>query len=251
VGGIRVKDRPLDGALELFVENNNLAAATLTVEVFGENATPDRPVPLIFSCPGKGAFPFLRLRPVEGGRDFGYRVRYSWQFGATGVRHDPRVVYDLPVAPRSRLRVMQGPGGSFTHTGNNLHAVDFGMPEGTPVHAARAGVVEVVVDRFSEGGEDPSLRDHVNMILVRHPDGTYAEYVHLMRQGAKVRPGQKVRARQLLGLSGNTGYSQGPHLHLAVFRAVDGMVRETFPLRFRCREGTGLELVEGEVYTAP
>ena len=157
----------------------------------------------------------------------------------------------MPFAPRARFRVMQGPGGSFTHSGNNLHAVDFGMPEDTPVHAARGGVVEVVVDRFSEGGEDPSLRDRVNMILIRHGDGTYAEYVHLRKAGAKVKPGQRVRARQLLGFSGNTGYSQGPHLHLAVFRAVDGEVRETFPLRFRCREGAGLELVEGGVYTAP
>lgn len=251
VGGVRVVDE-LDGdGLRLSVRNVNLAAVTLTLTVVGDNAVPDRSMPVVVSCPGQGTFPFVHLDPIRSEESFSYRVRYEWQFGQTGVRHSRRMVYELPYASGAQWEVKQGFGGAFTHSGNNEYAVDFGMPEGTPVHAAREGTVEVVVDRFSQGGLDPALRDQVNLILIRHPDGTYGEYVHLRKEGARVRPGQKVRARELLGYSGNTGYSQGPHLHFAVFRAIDGVRRETFRIRFRAREGKSMEPREGQVLTAP
>lgn len=250
VGGVRVVDEPHEGGLRLLVDNANLAAITLTLTVTGENAVTDPPTPTVVTCSGKGRFPFVLLRPLEGQRDFGYRVRYDWQFGGALVTHDPSVVYELPFASGKRFRVAQGAHGTFTHTGNDEFAVDFEMPEGTPVHAARAGVVQVVLDRFRAGGSDPGFRDQVNFILVRHADGTYGEYVHLKAKGAKVKPGQKVAARELLGYSGNTGYTQGPHLHFAVFRALDGVTRETFPLRFRSRDQASVEAVEGESYTA-
>lgn len=251
VGGVRVVDETVDDGLALFVENRNLAAITLTVTVSGQNAEPDQPMPLVLTCRGRGRFALVTLRPVAGAESFGYRIRYEWQFGLAGARHDTAVVYELPFAAGKQFRVDQGPGGAFTHHGNNENAIDFGMPEGTPIHAARAGVVEVVLDRFDQGGADPALRDSVNMILVRHTDGTYGEYVHLKQGGARVKPGQKVKARQLLGLSGNTGYTQGPHLHFAVFSPRDGTTRETFPVRFRVAKDRVVEVVEGEVYRAP
>lgn len=251
VGGVRVLDEPWENGLRLLIRNDNLAAVTLTVHVFGENATPERAMPMVVSCRGQGVFPLVRLRADPAAAEYSYRVRYDWQFGEAGVTNDASVIYELPYPSGRRFPVDQGFRGSFTHQGNNEYAVDFGMPVGSPVLAARAGVVEVVVDRFDQGGEDPGLRDRVNFILVRHADGTYGEYVHLRSRGARVRPGQKVGIRQLLGYSGNTGYSQGPHLHFAVFRTLDGTRRETFPMRFRAREGEAVEPVEGARYTAP
>lgn len=251
VGGVRVVDESTDDGLALFVENKNLAAITMTVTVTGENATPTQPMPLILTCRGRGRFPLVELKASPGAESYGYKIRYDWQFGLGGARHDDAVVYELPFASGKEYRVDQGPGGSFTHTGNNEHAIDFGMPEGTPVHAARDGMVEVVVDRFDRGGTDPSFRDSVNMILVRHSDGTYGEYVHLKRGGARVKPGQKVKARQLLGYSGNTGYTQGPHLHFAVFSPTDGTTRDTIPIRFRTSAEKAVRVVEGRTYRAP
>lgn len=251
VGGVRVVDDSSGDGISLFVENRNLAAITLTVTVLPENADVNFPNPIVLTCRERGRFPLAQLTARPGAETFGYKVRYDWQFGLGGAKHDASAVYQLPFASGKAYRVDQGSGGSFTHSGNNEHAIDFGMPEGTAIHAARAGTVEVVVDRFDHGGMDPGLRDSVNMILIRHSDGTYGEYVHLQRGGAKVKPGQKVKARQLLGLSGNTGYSQGPHLHFAVFSPKDGTTRETFPIRFRTKERSAVVPVEGETYRAP
>jgi len=251
VGGVKVVDEQDGDSLALFVENHNLAAITLTVTVFGENADPDKPMPILLTCRGRGRFPLVSVRARPGSESFSYRVRYDWQFGLGGAKHDGSVVYELPFAPGKQFRVDQGPGGTFTHSGNNQNAIDFGMPEGTPVHAARAGTVEVVVDRFDRGGTDPSYRDAVNMILVRHSDGTYGEYVHLKQNGSRVKPGQKIKARQILGYSGNTGYTQGPHLHFAVFSPIDGSNRETFPVRFRTADSGVISPTEGKTYRAP
>ncbi len=251
VGGVRVVEESLEDGFRLSVVNSNLAAITLTLTVTGNNAKPDQRMPVVLACPGPGSFPFVTVRPARPDRSFSYRVRYDWQFGNSTAKHAASTVYELPFASGQRHRVVQGFHGAFTHTDNNEFAVDFGMPEGTPVHAARDGVVEVVMDRFTEGGLNPALRDAANFVLVRHTDGTYAEYVHLQPGSVRVRPGDRIRVRELLGYSGNTGYSQGPHLHFAVFRAIDGKKRETFRVRFRTIDGEVIEPEEGQFFTAP
>lgn len=249
--GVHIVDQPADGGVELAITNSNPGPVTVTVTVTGKNAMPDREMPVVVSCAGPGTYPFVRLRPVKEDESFSWRVRLDWQRGQAGVAHDPAVIYELPFASGKAFVVGQGFHGSFTHTGNSEYAVDFDLPMGTEVRAARAGVVTYVEDNNSQGGLDPSLRDKANVIEVRHSDGTLGEYVHLRKGGARVKPGQKVRVHDLIGLSGNVGYSRGPHLHFSVFRAVDGTTRETFPIRFRAREGAAVEPVEGQALTAP
>ncbi|MFF9162597.1 M23 family metallopeptidase [Streptomyces longwoodensis] len=85
------------------------------------------------------------------------------------------------------------------HTGQ-----DFAVGSGTPVRAVGPGTVRVTTCGDGFG----------NQVLVRHRDGYFTQYAHLSR--IDVRKGQKVRAGQLLGLSGATGNVTGPHLHFEV-----------------------------------
>ena len=124
------------------------------------------------------------------------------------------------------------------------------MPVGTPVLAAREGVVVSIKDQFEKGGANRKFEDCANMIVIQHPDGTMAHYCHLSPRSAKVKLGEKVRAGDLLAASGNTGFTSGPHLHFAVFKARDGRGRETIPVKFRTAEGSDITLVSGKIYRA-
>ncbi|CAM9990769.1 unnamed protein product [Scytosiphon promiscuus] len=125
-------------------------------------------------------------------------------------------------------RCIQGNHTSDTHKGDLAYAFDFKLRPGTKVLAARAGVVVALCDHFGEGGIRESLRPRANFVALRHHDGTYTRYVHLMRGGVLVKLGQQeVAAGHPIGLSGNTGYTSGPHLH---FDVVDVLPQETSEL---------------------
>lgn len=136
-------------------------------------------------------------------------------------------LYQLPFQG-DHIRVSQAFEGRFSHTdAQNRHAVDFPLAEGTPVLAARAGrVMQVIGDSPEQGC----------LIRVLHSDGSMGVYAHLQSGGLRVRPGQRVEAGQLLAASGNTGRSNGPHLHFAV-QANTGLALTSLPFRMNSARG--------------
>ncbi|GAA4906776.1 M23 family metallopeptidase [Streptomyces coeruleoprunus] len=92
---------------------------------------------------------------------------------------------------------------------NKHSGQDFAVPVGTPVKAAHSGVV---VKAGPNGGGDGSA--YGNAIVIKHANGTYSQYAHLSKINVFV--GKKVKTGQLIGLSGNTGNSSGPHLHFEI-----------------------------------
>lgn len=147
------------------------------------------------------------------------------------------VTYQLPFDAR-RFQVSQAPQGRFSHNdAENRDAIDFALPEGTPVLAARAGKVMQVQGNFSGNGQDPLRdRERANFIRVLHEDGSMAVYAHLRENGVLVRSGQRVEAGQRIGVSGNTGYSTAPHLHFVV-QANAGMQLRSIPVRIVAPQG--------------
>ena len=126
-------------------------------------------------------------------------------------------VYRLPL-DTAAFRIDQGFGGSFSHNdAQSRYAIDFAADEGTPVIAARAGLVMQVEDDFEGAGLNrEKFVTRANQVRILHDDGTMAVYAHLQPESVVVQVGQHVRIGQRLGGSGNTGYSSGPHLHFAV-----------------------------------
>ena len=88
----------------------------------------------------------------------------------------------------------QAYGGKFSHKGSNKYAVDWKMPEGTPVHASRAGLVVKTKDDSAQGGKSLKFDRYNNYVLIRHNDGTLGHYCHLQKGGVKVKPGDMVEA---------------------------------------------------------
>ncbi|HSG46160.1 MAG TPA: peptidoglycan DD-metalloendopeptidase family protein, partial [Anaerolineales bacterium] len=96
------------------------------------------------------------------------------------------------------------------YAGHN--GIDWGIPVGTQIKAAADGTVDKV--GFENGG-------YGNFVKMSHMDGNtkyYTYYAHL--HSTSVKAGQKISAGTVVGSSGNTGASTGPHLHFGV--KIDG-----------------------------
>ena len=111
-----------------------------------------------------------------------------------------------PVTSTFGVRVDPFLGRAAMHSG-----VDFGVMTGTPVKATADGTV---IDAGRNGGSG-------NMVEVDHGNGLSTRYAHLSR--INVVSGQKVERGTVIGLSGSTGRSTGPHLHYEVRRKGDAV----------------------------
>jgi murein DD-endopeptidase MepM/ murein hydrolase activator NlpD len=162
-----------------------------------------------------------------------YRFQYEWRaaLGSMLARPDDRWRYRIPFGGTSPRFLVQGVGGRFSHTGSERYAFDFAMPWGTPILAARDGLVVRVVDGHISGGPKSRFSDKANHVWILHGDGTIGMYAHLQR-GAAVRVGQRVATGDLIGRSGDTGYSSGPHLHFMVWRRRSDLGLESVAIRF-------------------
>jgi hypothetical protein len=178
----------------------------------------------IAAPPGDASIPF----------DFEYVI------GDPATRHSPPQPYRLPYAVAQSFTVTQAPPDQVTHRdAATVNAIDFEMPVGTPVHAAREGLVINVAHRFFKGGLSTEMLDEANFVQILHDDGTSAIYAHLQLDTVRVRPGQRVRRGEYIANSGNTGYSGGPHLHFVVVRNA-GMHSVSVPVMFAGAAGASV-----------
>jgi murein DD-endopeptidase MepM/ murein hydrolase activator NlpD len=129
---------------------------------------------------------------------------------------------------------------SKAHVGNLVHAVDFIVPPETPIFAAADGVVIALKEDSNVGGTDRKYWNDGNYVTLRHDGDEYSEYEHLRYQGVTVSEGQHVKQGDVIGFSGNTGYSSIPHLHFVVYR-MTGPGEEDFEsleIRFQNQSST-------------
>ena len=175
---------------------------------------------------------------------------FEWAIGDKDAAHDNDHLYALPYASGRSYRVLQGYGSRFSHTGLEEFAIDFDMKSGTPVHAARAGVVARVEESHSIGCWEDGCGKYANFIVILHSDGTTGEYYHLRRDGALVAVGDRVSQGQRIAYSGNTGHTTMPHLHFAVYRATTGGNTQSIPVRFQGADGIISRLRRGGRYEA-
>ncbi|MEL6734304.1 MAG: M23 family metallopeptidase [Pseudomonadota bacterium] len=177
------------------------------------------------------------LRVPERGA-WKYNYRFSWARGDFTAKHDTSYAYRLPYAKGTAFRISQGCNGKFSHFGSQRYAVDFSMKIGTPIHAARGGIVVDVKEDSNKGGPSRRFREEANVVSIQHDDRTLGMYFHLKQNGAAVEIGDRVKAGDLIGYSGNTGFSSGPHLHFAVTKANKSISEEiSLPIFFQTRLG--------------
>ena len=216
---IRLQQRGSDDdRTEVFA---NSAGGPVSVEIAFEaadNVQSQPQLPTRIVLPGLSETPAVHITPILANASFGYQLRYSYMPGDFHAQHSSDARYRLPFPENERFPIAQAFGGEVSHTDKqNYYAVDIAMPEGTPVLAARDGVVMTVDNDFYGAGQDLSkYGDRANNIRIVHSDGTMAVYAHLQLESARVSVGDRVHAGQQIASSGNTGFTRGPHLHFVV-----------------------------------
>ena len=121
------------------------------------------------------------------------------------------------------------------------------MSIGTVVTAARKGRVVYVVENYPNGD---LTAGHENVVIVMHEDSTYARYIHLTTNGALVVINQLVMPGDTVGLSGNSGQSNHPHLHFDVTGTFTGRSDQTIPFDFMNTSPHPVGFTQGAVYEA-
>lgn len=99
------------------------------------------------------------------------------------------------------------------------HGLDFGVPIGTPIYSAANGTVTVAQAMYQGYG---------TAVVVKSSGGMDITYGHMSK--LLVSTGQNVKRGQQIGLSGNTGNSDGPHLHFEVH--INGKFVDPWPMLY-------------------
>ena len=176
--------------------------------------------------PPRGSLSLVVLGAQQPDKAITFTQQFRYALGDPSVL--PRAyAYPLPWLG-GPFRLSQGANGKYSHFGpKSRYALDIAMPRGTPIVAARAGIVVKVENNQAEGSSEASG----NFVRVLHDDGTMGVYLHLAQGSVSVTEGQRVIVGTPLAHSGNTGNSNGPHLHFVIQRNV-GLAVESIPYEF-------------------
>lgn len=156
------------------------------------------------------------------------------------------VPYD---AQGKEIAIMQGWDGPWSHkdafpypNSSLRFAVDFALEYGTVVHAARAGIVRILLMRSDAyfDGPDPNPDPKIlrtrppNVAMIEAADGTFDMYVHLEKQSAMIKEGDAISEHQPIAKTGRSGWvGTVPHLHFHSQKGKFGEPIVTIPIAFR------------------
>ncbi|HEX6171571.1 MAG TPA: M23 family metallopeptidase [Chitinophagaceae bacterium] len=160
---------------------------------------------------------------------------------------DSSYIYSLPFENKKKVFLIQAYDSKMSHKGEL--ALDFKVKKKTKICAAREGVVIAARGDSEKGGLKPENMSDGNHISIKHYDGSIAHYWHLIKDGVLVNVGDTVTKGQVIGLTGNTGYSAFPHLHFEVIGYDGTGAYKQLPTRFYTNKGT-IYLRPGKFYKA-
>ncbi len=235
--------------VEIFADNNEVMPMSAEFDFELQNMTstlPDKEIVVV--PPQTKKFPIAKLSLVRDNAGNGFSYTSTYNFGdALQNNHDAYYIYSLPFEKGKTQLIFQGYNGKFSH--QNASALDFDLKTGDKVMAAREGTVVEVVSNNTRNCADLSCARFNNYILILHSDGTFADYSHLKLNGTVVNVGDRVEKGQLIGYSGSTGFSNGPHLHFSVFINRINGERTYIKTKFRTSEQEATFLEEKKSYT--
>jgi len=245
---IQINAETINGNIVLYTENTENYPVSISLELTLENLKSDKEQEKVFVIPEHSThYRLIQLNKIEKTRNSTYSLKFTSVPGNVNLSAwDSSYQYDLPYKKGQGYLLFQGYNGHFTH--QNENALDFEMPEGTEILAAREGVVVKVVQNNTESCPEKECEKFNNYILIYHSDGTFALYNHIRYNGAAVKQGDKINKGDMIAYSGKTGWATGPHLHFECYLPA-WKHRKTIMTAFRIEDGSAFEyLKEGKTY---
>ncbi|PHR57100.1 MAG: hypothetical protein COA44_06835 [Arcobacter sp.] len=214
---IEVVSLRVKGGFDLYLDNHTYNDVSIKLQAKNmQNIRSEFKLPYMHSYPPRSRSKIIHFSIINVRKKSIFNVSYSAVIGSLSPNYDKNYVYALPYQRGKSYLLSQGFNGNVTHKGSSSYALDFSMPVGSHVHAMRDGIVTGLESKHNEHGFSSDFASKANYIIIKHEDGTMAMYGHLKQDGVRVNLGQRVYKHQLIGYSGNTGYSSGPHLHVHI-----------------------------------
>ncbi|MGB1309223.1 MAG: M23 family metallopeptidase [Oceanihabitans sp.] len=245
---VKTHYKNIEGGYEYFADNNEVIPVSIKVSFKLKNLKSDAGNNKVYLLPANTKnIKLTTLRVIKNGK-YSFNSSTKFNYGDHLLKsYTKDFAYLLPFQKGETYKLSQGYNGTISH--QNKNQLDFTMPVGTKITAARAGIVFKVLDRFNKHCSTEQCAKYNNYIYVYHNDGTFAEYLHIKQNGAKVKVGDIIKQGQIIAESGNVGWSTGPHLHFSVYlQRLDGK-REHLKTKFALQNGKVEYLVEKEKYT--
>jgi len=249
---VKLLRRETDEGVTLFAQNTYFAPVQLGFRITqAQNVAASTPRTGLQMLPARGEATLISVGKADPAAPLQFDYEYQFLPGDPKAEHRPERPYRFPYAKTSTFPVSQAFPDTITHNDpSSRYAVDFVMPVGTHINAARGGVVIEIASDFFEAGVDAAKDGpRANVIRVLHDDGTMSLYGHLNWNSIRVVPGQRVERGEYIADSGNTGFSTGPHLHFVVQRNRGGAI-VSVPVEFEGPGGAAVTVRSGERYAA-
>lgn len=209
-----LSEKGKDNAIEIYAVNPANFEQSVKIDITYKGMTPSVALPITQVLPPDSRTHMLTMTP-EPNKSYSYKFQYTYIQGDVTATHDDDFIYQLPYRKGSTYLVGQSYNERPTHM--NQYAVDFNMDEGTEITAVRNGIVTRIVDKYDKGCPKEECSQYNNFVLVKHSDGSVADYSHIRKNGALVKTGDQVQAGDPIALSGATGWATGPHLHFEIY----------------------------------
>ncbi|MGL2967341.1 M23 family metallopeptidase [Flavobacterium sp. XGLA_31] len=245
---VTVYNERIENGFNILVTNDEFCPVSVKIELDLTNLSSSNDMTKIYVIPAKTkGFSITKLQTVKKEGSSTFKIKSTFNYGDSNLKEYTDYDYSLPFQSGKSFTVHQGYNGSFSH--QNENSLDFTMPIGTEILAAREGIVVKVVQVFNQNCPEKSCAEFNNYVMIYHNDGTFSKYVHLKRNGVVVKEGDTVKENDLIGYSGNVGWSNGPHLHFMVYLQRIGSI-ETLKTKFKVNDGKETRLlVEKEQYS--
>lgn len=206
----------VDGKTIVYADNNEFCPVSVVIRTELVNMKSSLKKAFVLVPAQTKKFVVTELTVIDKTKKVSFKYQSSFFLGDIDLRkYDINFPYDLPYNKGEEYIIGQGYNGKISH--QNEFALDFIMPIGTEILASREGIVVDVQDKNAGNCMKKECAENNNFVVIYHEDGTFAEYTHIDTNSALVKKGDTIKKGEKIALSGNVGWSSGPHLHFFTF----------------------------------